>query len=182
MIIREAKPRDLEALSLIDVSYTTDTVWQMEQRSQRGQISVTFRRLTLPRPLPAEPPRRARSFLRLRPWEGYLLVAEEQGSILGYIEVVLQAERDMGLIHSLVVAPNARRQGIGTALLNAVAQLARRRGLSALLIETQTKNYPTISFCQKNGFEFCGFNGRHYANNDIAIFFTRDLRYIMKPT
>jgi len=178
MIVREAKPRDLEALTFIDASYTTDTVWQVEERSQRDEISVTFRRLTLPRPLRAEPPRNTQPSLRLRPREGYLLVAEEQGKMLGYIEVALQAERDMGLIHSLVVAPNARRQGVGTALLNAAAQLARRQDLSALLLETQTKNYPAISFCQKNGFEFCGFNARHYATNDIAIFFIRDLRYM----
>ena len=178
MIVREAKPRDLEALALIDASYTTDMVWQMEERNQGEEISVTFRRLRLPRPLRAEPPRNAQPSLRLRPWEGYLLVAEEQGKMLGYIEVILQAERDMGLIHSLVVAPNARRQGVGTALLNAAAQLARRQGLSALLLETQTKNYPAISFCQKNGFEFCGFNARHYATNDVAIFFIRDLRYM----
>ncbi len=178
MIVREVKPRDLEALTLIDASYITDMVWQVEERSQGDEISITFRRLTLPRPLRAEPPRSTQPSLRLRPWEGYLLVAEEQGKILGYIEVSLQAERDMGLIHSLVVAQIARRQGVGTALLNAAAQRAHHQGLSALLLETQTKNYPAISFCQKNGFEFCGFNVRHYANNDIAIFFVRDLRYI----
>jgi hypothetical protein len=35
----------------------------------------------------------------------------------------------------------------------------------------QTKNYPAISFCQKHGMTFCGFNDRHFANQDIALFF-----------
>lgn len=71
MITREAKPRDLEALALIDASYTTDMVWQVEERSQGDEISVIFRRLRLPRPLRTVPPRRTQSS-RLRPREGSL--------------------------------------------------------------------------------------------------------------
>jgi ribosomal protein S18 acetylase RimI-like enzyme len=54
-----------------------------------------------------------------------------------------------------------------------VVQWARERNLSRLMLDLQTKNYPAISFVQKHGFQFCGYNERYYSNGDIALFFSR---------
>jgi ribosomal protein S18 acetylase RimI-like enzyme len=42
-----------------------------------------------------------------------------------------------------------------------------------MTLEIQTKNHPAISFAQKHGFQFCGYNERYYPNGDIALFFSR---------
>ena len=74
-------------------------------------------------------------------------------------------------VNDLVVAKGARRTGVGSALLKAVAYWGHDQQMKWLILEMQTKNYPAISFCQKHGMTFCGFNDRHFANQDIALFF-----------
>jgi ribosomal protein S18 acetylase RimI-like enzyme len=79
-------------------------------------------------------------------------------------------------VADLVVAPEHRRQGIAARLLQAGAEWARKAGLSRLMVEAQTKNYPAICFLERQGFAFCGYNDRYYANQDIALFFSSSLR------
>jgi len=69
-----------------------------------------------------------------------------------------------------------RLRGIGSALLNAARRWAIDRNLRRLIVETQTKNYPSIRFLQKRGLTFCGCNDLYYPNQDIAIFFGQTLR------
>ena len=38
------------------------------------------------------------------------------------------------------------------------------------------KNYPAICLAEKMGFELCGYNDHYFANNDIAIFFSKWVR------
>jgi hypothetical protein len=40
----------------------------------------------------------------------------------------------------------------------------------------QPKNYPAICLAQKLGFDLCGYNDRYFANQDIALFFAKNLR------
>jgi hypothetical protein len=40
----------------------------------------------------------------------------------------------------------------------------------------QSKNYPAIAFCKKQGMAYCGYSDRYYANQDIALFFGLHLR------
>ena len=40
----------------------------------------------------------------------------------------------------------------------------------------QSKNYPAISFAQKQGLAFCGYNDRYYASQDVALFFGMTLK------
>ncbi|MBM3135187.1 MAG: GNAT family N-acetyltransferase [Chloroflexi bacterium] len=76
-----------------------------------------------------------------------------------------------GWIEDLVVAPAHRRQGVGRALLGEARRWAQRQGLSALLAQASTQNYPAICFYQECGFTFCGFHEHYYPNRDIALFF-----------
>jgi len=39
----------------------------------------------------------------------------------------------------------------------------------------QSKNHPAISFFQRHGFKFCGYNERYYRNQDIGLYFGRGL-------
>lgn len=174
--IRPAAASDLPTLADLDHGYSTDYVWQMNTHESEGEVSVTFREVRLPRPMRVHFPRSgdwlADAFAR----QICFLVGENAGQIQGYLNLAPGPVSDTGLIADFAVERRNRRQGVGSALLLAARQWARDNGLRRLLVETQTKNYPAISFCQKHGFAFCGYNDRYYPNLDIALFFGLNLR------
>ena len=44
--------------------------------------------------------------------------------------------------------------------------------LRQILFEIPTTNFPCILFAKALGFSFCGFNDHHFANREIALFFS----------
>jgi ribosomal protein S18 acetylase RimI-like enzyme len=89
----------------------------------------------------------------------------------------IDSGRSNGWITDLGVGRQWRREKLGSRLLQAAYDHAQAHDLHQLTVETQTKNYPGICFCQKNGLTFCGFNDRYYPNHDIALFFGQTVRY-----
>jgi len=175
MIVRPAELVDLKACLEMDHSYVTDHVWQMEETERGGEITVTFRTARLPRSMRVRYPKDYDNLLQDWRRGECFLVAEEDGDIRGYLDMSVHSWNLTGWISHLTVAKSFRRQGIGTALITKAIAWARQRGLTRVMLELQTKNYPAICFCQKNGFAFCGFNDRYYTNQDIALFFARSI-------
>jgi GNAT superfamily N-acetyltransferase len=178
-LIRDGLETDIASCLLLDHAYETDFVWQMHIHSEEDQQwEILFKRDRLPRTVTiALPPEETRLRAAL-PEEQCFLIATRRDSpdVLGYLAMYNDSGHRLGLIHDLIVAGSSRRRGIGTRLINVARQWAKERQLSRLLIETQTKNYPGITFCQQNGFAFCGFNDRYFPNQDIAVFFSISLR------
>jgi ribosomal protein S18 acetylase RimI-like enzyme len=56
------------------------------------------------------------------------------------------------VIDHIAVAPEARRQGIGSALLQAARDLARREGRDEVLLDTWEANHDAHRFFEANGF------------------------------
>ncbi len=176
MQVRPAWPKDLEACSMLDHSYTTDHVWQMETREVNEALTVTFRLARLPRQIQVNYPRQGEELLiGWRQRDGFL-VADEGGRICGYVALTAQTEHGIARVGDLVVDRPRRRRGTGTALLQAAAQWARDQGLGRLVVEVQTKNYPAIQFCQSRGLAFCGYNDHYWPSQDIVLFFGESLR------
>ncbi len=175
VVVRPAELTDLNVCLTLDPSYTTESVWQMDLQRDEIQMAVVFRTVRLPRSMRVAYPRdRDQLIAQWRQCDGFL-VADESGRLAGYAALSAQAAEDAAWIKDLVVERTHRRQGMGRLLLEAAGAWAKARGLHRLLIEMQTKNYPAICFCEKHGLAFCGFNDRYYANQDIAIFFARNL-------
>jgi ribosomal protein S18 acetylase RimI-like enzyme len=175
-MIRPALSADLAACRDFDGTYTTDYVWQMESRAANGEISVCFRHVRLPRSMRVEYPRTAEALMadwRLR--DGFL-IAERDGYRLGYVSLSALAALRAAQVGDLMVRREHRRAGVGTALIAGAMSWARERDLKRIIVEVQTKNHPAISLLNKLGFTFCGFNDRHYLNQDIAISFSRAVR------
>ena len=176
MSVRKGNLQDLSACVLIDTSYVTEHVWQIRTDERPyEQINVTFQTIRLPRSVRANPPRD--SDCLVDDWQRgeCFLVAEHEGEIRGYLNMVVQPWRAVGWINDLAVPRKLRRQGIASELLRDAFRWAREHNLRTVVLETQTKNYPAICFCRKHGFAFCGFNDQYYPNQDIAIFFARGL-------
>lgn len=64
---------------------------------------------------------------------------------------MLEGRRDLAVLWDLRVAPDARGQGVGSALFRAAEEWARARGCTRLKIETQNVNVPACSFYAAQG-------------------------------
>ena len=179
-VIRPAGLDDLNLCLALDPSYSTESVWQMDMQSEDGRRAMTFRTVRLPRSMHVAYPRGRDQFVASwRRCDGFLVALESEahtGGIIGYVALTMHAAEGAAWISDLVVEREHRRHGVGTALLNAALEWAKSRSLRQVLVEVQTKNHPAICMCEKLGFAFCGFNDRYYANQDIAVFFARNLR------
>ncbi len=90
-------------------------------------------------------------------------VAKEDEKIVGYCGFWNVAGE--GDITNIAVAPEYRRSGIGSALIEAMATSARRLGLSMLTLEVRKSNAPAQSLYKKYGFEEIGLRKRYYSDN-----------------
>jgi ribosomal protein S18 acetylase RimI-like enzyme len=176
MIVRRADLKDLSACVLIDTSYTTEHVWQIRTEERPDEeILVTFHTIRLPRSVRAKPPRDSDALVEDWQRGECFLVAEHDGEIQGYLNMIVHPSHSVGWINDIGVQRKVRRQGIAGALLRSAFHLGKEQNLRTLVFETQTKNYPAICFCRKHGFAFCGFNDQCYRSQDIAVFFARSL-------
>ncbi len=176
IFVRSARPDDLPACLEIDPDFSTDYVWQVDNRSEAGQISMTFRSIRLPRSMQVSYPRDAKARSAAWPACAAMLVATKDHKVVGYASISKHAAQSAAWLDDLVVSKAVRRDGVGSALLEAAGKWGVSQKLKWLILEMQTKNYPAICFCQKHGLAFCGFNDRHFPNQDIALFFAQSLR------
>jgi len=178
--IRAATDDDLPACLQLDLSYETDYVWQMDVRDEEGTIRVGFQTVRLPRLMRVLYPRDSEAlaavWAKCDPAQGCQLVGEVAGVVRGYLMMRADPLHDSAWITDLVVGRAWRRQTIGTTLLAEAYQWAQTHHFQRLTVETQTKNYPAICFCQRHGLTFCGFNDQYYPNYDIALFFSQIIR------
>ena len=175
MILRSIQATDVKSILSLDVSYTTDWVWQMEQKVSGNEIATYFRAVRLPRPLKVDTApdwSTVTENWRERP---LFIVACEGDIVLGYLDLTVDKRYGVGWMDHVAVPAPRRRTGIGTALVKEAERWSKRRGLGCLMAKIQTKNYPAIRFLQSCGFTFCGFNDRLYPQRDIVVFFFLNL-------
>jgi ribosomal protein S18 acetylase RimI-like enzyme len=80
-------------------------------------------------------------------------VATADGSDVGLVRGALHDRfHDAGYLISMWVSPDARRQGVGSALVDAVVRWARNRGLSRLYLDVTELNTAAISLYTRTGF------------------------------
>jgi len=173
--IRPAVATDLPRLMGMDHSCFSEYVWQLDLHKETGQVLANLREMRLPRPVQLKYPRDPFALADEWQYKSLMLVAVG-ADLLGYVCVSLQSARTVAWITDLVVAPEARRRGIGMALLEASEQWALERDLPMLTFESQARNQPAIRMAQKFGLEFCGYNDRYYTSHDVAVFFGRSLK------
>ena len=89
-----------------------------------------------------------------------LLVAEQDGEVLGYASLSRYAEKaayNSTVELSVYIAPSARRQGIASQLMLAVIDLAKKDNATHLIVSLITgTNQASISLHRKFGFNKVG--------------------------
>ncbi len=173
----EIYPAELVGINIccqMDKTYTTDYVWQMQTQENERTIGVRFDTVRLPRPMRVDYPRSPDELIEHWQMEQCFLVTRNQtDEVTGFLDAQIQIWHKRLWITNLAIGQPYRRQGFGTHLIKSAIRWALAHNLRQLTIETQTKNYPAISFAQKHGFQFCGYNECYYPNGDIALFFSR---------
>ncbi len=176
MIVRAATLADLNCCLTLERTSATDHVWQMKVEESESEVGVTFHVVRLPRTMRAEYPRGTDQIIEDWERQAGFLVAEVDGEVRGYVDVLPRPWQGMAWVANLAVEPAYRRRGIAIALMRNASQWAREQGLQSMTVEATTKNYPAICLYQKLGFKFCGFDDHYYPNQDIALFFVQMLR------
>jgi ribosomal-protein-alanine acetyltransferase len=107
------------------------------------------------------------SYERLPEWDGPLaLVSESAGEVTGFLmgrEVADEAE-----VFTFAVKPKYRRQGHGGALISAVIDGLRSRGVKNLFLEVRESNFGAIAFYETFGFSKIGCRKVYYRDPEEA--------------
>jgi len=176
MRVRRAELVDLNACVEMDRSYSTDYVWQVDERPRPNEIAVTFRNVRLPRTAQVRVPNLEGGLLAQWQQDECFIVAENQNQILGYLNMPLIPSEPVAHIRHLVVSPSQRRKGVGSALLTSVVAWAREQGIQGIMAGAETRNHPAISFLQRHGFTFCGYTDQLAVNQGVRLSFILQLR------
>jgi len=100
---------------------------------------------------------------------------EESGPLAGY--VIAWYVLDEGELANLAVAPSARGQGIGRALLDAVLADAANRGVARLFLEVRESNAAARRLYATRNFEEVGRRKRYYRSpTEDALILRRTLK------
>lgn len=103
------------------------------------------------------------------------LVAEAGEELLGYVGMMVVL--DEGYISNVAVAPARRRQGIASALIEALLRRAEELALSFVTLEVRQSNVPAISLYEGFGFRPVGRRKNYYdAPKEDAILMTTFLK------
>lgn len=90
-----------------------------------------------------------------------------QEKAIGFLEVDHEKWNNRMRVTNLIVFDKYRRNGIGEKLMNKAIEVSKNHGCRAMVLETQSCNYPAILFYKKMGFKIIGFDLEAYSNEDV---------------
>src|SRR6202521_3781699 len=138
-----------------------DTLWRIDQACFDPQLAYS---------------RPEMAFYMRRPGS-FTLVAEADGvpgnSILGFI--VAETRRKTGHIITIDVVAEARRAGVGSALLRAAEDQLLRAGAVAVALETPVNNEAAIRFYKQKGYFVEKTVAGYYSGQMDALVMTKEL-------
>jgi ribosomal protein S18 acetylase RimI-like enzyme len=167
-------PDDTPQLLALDASFKTDHVFELAQTDHEVRLIE----------LSADPPIHKSYSLATAvaamPSYDWVRVCEHDNELAGMAALTVEACNRRAVLNHLYVSREARRTGVGRALVTAAVEAARDRNARCLWVETQTTNYPAVQFYQSMNFVWCGFDTSLYDPNDVgvrevALFFSRDI-------
>jgi [ribosomal protein S18]-alanine N-acetyltransferase len=106
----------------------------------------------------------------------YYVVLKLDGKVAGYGGLMFAA--DEAHVTNIAVAPSARRQGLGSALLAELGFESTRRQCEAMTLEVRMGNLAAQNMYRKFGFVVAGVRRNYYpeTGEDAYIMWLRELR------
>ncbi|MHC0039412.1 GNAT family N-acetyltransferase [Pseudoneobacillus sp. C159] len=115
----------------------------------------------------------------LPPMEYY--IAESQDIEVGFLSLYHEKWNNVLRIWDIHVEKSMQAKGIGSRLIELAKKRGREIGVRAMVLETQTSNFPAINFYKKHGFKLTGFDRLSYSNHDIEKREVRiEMGYVLK--
>ncbi|MEO6893042.1 MAG: GNAT family N-acetyltransferase [Ktedonobacteraceae bacterium] len=193
--VRAVSINDAPALHKLDYSYETDRIYALQVQNRLAELdtgpgadgrpSLSFELVETPvdPPLYKDFSEYANTLAdveaNLRSSEGgYVALAD--GELAGAVLLKVEEWRSLARIRDIIVGRQFRRYGIGSLLLSCASDWARKRDCWAVLLETQSVNYPAIQFYLRNGLEVWSIHQHFYppgpVDHEVAIFMGKKLR------
>jgi GNAT superfamily N-acetyltransferase len=178
MDVRQADSGDLPFCAALSASVQSTHVWQLRlgydpiTPQTIGELGGMLHCTRLPRPIMVQPAS-AETIEQLWSRAAEILLIEDQSEIIGYIALTITETAASATIARLVVAPHARRRGIGGALLRAATQWSQAVGVELLSGYCSARNHPAASFYMRWGLRFAGYSEAFYPRGEVALFFQR---------
>lgn len=95
------------------------------------------------------------------------LVAVQEERIVGYAGVMVVAET--ADVQNIAVIPQVRGRGLGSALLEALHEIASRRGAQEVLLEVRESNETAQSLYRRFGYAEIARRPRYYPDGETAL-------------
>jgi ribosomal protein S18 acetylase RimI-like enzyme len=94
-------------------------------------------------------------------------IAEWHGQEVGFLSLYHEKWNNVLRIWDIYVEKSMQAQGIGSWLIDFAKNRGKELGVRAIVLETQTSNFPAIQFYRKHGFKLTGCDCLSYTNHDI---------------
>lgn len=99
------------------------------------------------------------------------IVAKQDNKVIGYGGMWKVLEE--GHITNIAVHPDFRRMRVGYAIVEALTQIAKNKGIGSMTLEVRENNIAAQGLYRKFGFEVVGRRKKYYAdNNEDALIMT----------
>lgn len=162
--VRPAKPNDAQAIARISVES-----WQAAYRGHITDAVLNAQSVDL---------RAAFWRDRLSESRGRVFVAEKDGSIIGFCDLIPTRDKDVGSpvgeIAALYILSHHWRQGAGRALCNRILAEARRQGYAVLTLWVLESNRDARCFYEAMGFSLDGARKSEKASDGSDL---REVRF-----
>ena len=174
LIFRDGVDTDIPYCLALDSDFHSEHVWQMTVQEAGAEVQISCRQQRLPRQLDSRhdtDPQQLEWTLR----QNYCFVVVQDKTnnhILGYVSMRVDQMSQVAYLQNIVIDRPYRRRSLGSRLVNVARMWASEYQLRQILFEIPTTNFPCILFAKALGFSFCGFNDHHFANREIALFFS----------
>jgi GNAT superfamily N-acetyltransferase len=184
--VKESPPTALEQLAAISIAFEVRSVFDVEADGEGFALNerpVEHPYLKDYDAIKDNDPHQLSTRFALSNWR--LFIAQSDDQVLGGALVVfdapelelLERRKDLALLWDLRVRLDARRHGIGSALLRAAESWAQARGCKQLCIETQNINVPACKFYQRHGYVLTNVNAGAYPQlpHEIQLIWSKSL-------
>ena len=145
LVIREARRTDINALAKLEAE-----CFSTDRLSRRSLASLT------------------------RSPSAFVVLAQRKAPV-GYAVLLTRRGAFSARLYSIAVSPAIAGSGIGTRLLQAAEDEARRRGASRMHLEVRADNASAIHLYKKMGYRLVGRRDNYYEDGAPALLFARQL-------
>lgn len=136
MILRRAMPTDIPRLSeLLDLLFTQESEFQPNPKLQKSALKTLLYNSQL----------------------GDIFVADDNHTVVAMVSLLYTVSTALGgrvaILEDMIVAPEYRRQGIGSDLIDYAIEHAKHLGCQRITLLTDGDNEAAQAFYRKHGFE-----------------------------